>query len=50
VHSSAYGEIGAAAMIHPDALLIEAPAITLLAPRIASLPGHLHTAPYIAEQ
>jgi hypothetical protein len=42
--SSAYSEIGAAAMVDPDASAIVAPTVALLAPRIASLPGHLHTA------
>jgi hypothetical protein len=45
--SSAYSEIGTAAMVHPDASLIVAPTVALLAPRIASLPGHLHTTPHI---
>src|SRR4051794_2610792 len=45
--SSAYSEISTAAMIDPDASLIVAPTVALLATRIASLPAHLHTAPYI---
>lgn len=47
LQSSAHSEISAAAMIYPDASLIVAPAVALLATRIASLPGHLHATPYI---
>jgi len=46
-HLSAYSEVGATAMVHPDAAAIVAPTVALLAPRITSLPGHLHTTAHI---
>jgi hypothetical protein len=47
VHLSAYSEIGAAAMVHPNAPLIVTPAIALLATRITASMSDLHPAPYI---